>query len=105
MIEVTALTEKVYVISQDEQITVTTVVNQAKQGYQMRFQGYWDASTGRLPSYAEGGWMWIIGDGITDSSGGGDIPYGNGTVYLAARSMLMALKSNPGQNFFNWVNF
>ena len=67
-------------------------------------QGYWDASIGSLPPTALKGYYWIIGDGVTEGTGGGEIPYLGGTIYLAPRSRITANIDNPGQNWFNWSN-
>lgn len=70
----------------------------------IRLQGYWDASGGTLPPSALKGYQWIIGDGINEDTGGGNISYNGGTVYLAPRSVITANIDNPGQNWFNWSN-
>ena len=66
--------------------------------------GYWDASGGTLPTTAKKGYRWIIGDGISEDTGGGSIPYLGGSIYLAPRSTITANIDNPGQNWFNWSN-
>lgn len=80
-------------------------INNSRQGSgAVTIIGYWDASNGTLPSKALKGYTWIIGDGINEDTGGGEIPYLGGTIYLAPRSQITAVIDNPGQNWFNWSN-
>lgn len=79
----------------------TTVANVSEPG----LQGYWDASGGTLPPTAYMGQYWIIGDGVTEGTGGGDIPFLSGTISLAPRSIIEAAINLPGQDFGGWVNY
>ncbi len=78
-------------------------INNSRQGSGAVVRiGYWDASNGTLPPLAKKGYSWIIGDGINEGTGGGEIPYLGGTIFLAPRQVITANIDNPGQNWFNW---
>jgi len=80
-------------------------INNSRQGSgAVTIIGYWDASGGTLPPFALKGYRWIIGDGISEDTGGGFIPYNGGTIYLAPRSTITSNIDRPGQNWFNWSN-
>jgi len=93
----------VIINDQDQLVYVTIEEFTAPRGTIIN-QGYWDASAGLLPSTAREGYSWIIGDGVTEGTGGGEISYLGGTIYLAPRSRITANIDNPGQNWFNWSN-
>ena len=99
-IDVNVLQQDIYVITYDNEVVVTTNINDIGSLYvpgTMIYISQWDASGGVLPTPAPSkGHVFRI-------SSGGQVPYLGGTVSLETGTMIMALIDSPGQNMVNYT--